>query len=199
MERQTLQAEVREQRGKGPARQLRMQGRIPGILYGPGLDPMALSVTPKHLVRVLSTPWGRNVLVEVAAGDKKELCMVRELQAHPVTGFPLHVDFYRVDLERPVRVTVPFATRGRAIGVQKGGKLKKVYREVPVVAVPERIPSVIEVDVSALDQGQTLTVGELSLPEGVSVTLKPDRTVVVIEGERKKRGEEETEDAAKAG
>jgi len=199
MERKTLQAEVREERGKGPARQLRMQGRLPAVLYGRDLSPQALSVAPKDLVRALSTQWGRNVVIELAAGGDTHACMIRELQTHPVTGVPLHVDFHRVDMDRPVKVRVPFATRGRAVGVQRGGKLKVVFRDVPVSAAPDAIPASIVADVSKLDQGETIDVADLQLPEGVTVTLKPERTLVLVEGERKKPTEEAEEaEAAEA-
>lgn len=196
MERQTLQAEVREGRGKGPARQLRMQGRIPAVVYGPGLDPKALSVSPKDLVRVLSTPYRRNALIEVVVDGETTLCMVRELQAHPVTEQPLHVDLYRVDLERPVKTTVPFETSGRAVGVQRGGKLRVVFRELPVMAKPEDVPAKIVHDVTPLDQGQQATVADLSLPEGLTVLMKPERTLVAVEGERKKPGADDEGAAA---
>lgn len=198
MERQTLQAEVREGRGKGPARQLRMQGRVPAVMYGPGLDPKALSVSPKDLFRVLSTPYRRNALIELDVDGEKTLCMVRELQAHPLTGKPWHVDFYRVDLERPVKTSVPFETSGRAAGVQRGGKLRVVFRELPIQAVPDRIPAKLVHDVTPLEQGQQATIADLVLPEGVSVLMKPERTVVAVEGERKKptADAEEGEEAA---
>src|SRR4051794_4002525 len=101
MEKQTLPAEVRTGRGKGSARQLRFTGKIPAVLYGPGGETKALSVDPTLLVKVLTTPFRRNQLVELDIAGTKELATVRDLDVHPLTQLVRHADFYRVSLERP--------------------------------------------------------------------------------------------------
>lgn len=200
MDTQSLKAEVREQSGKGAARQLRMSGRLPGVFYGKTAEPVALSVSPKDLLQVLSTDWRRNVLLQLEVGGDQQPAMVKDLQVHPVSREPLHVDFYKVDPKTPVKVQVPFKTKGRAKGVIRGGKLKAVFRELPVSAAPENIPAAIVADVANLDIGDGLQVKDLQLPEGVSVELQPERNVVLLGTERKRKGKggAEEEEAAAA-
>ncbi len=198
MEAQTLSAEVRERSGKGPARQLRMRGLIPAIFYGPGTEPAKLAVSPTELQRLLSGEYGRNQVLEVAWAGKKALALVRDLAINPVTRDILHVDLYGVSRERKVNAIVPFATQGRSLGVQKGGFMHKLFRELPVRACPQDIPAAIVVDVSPLDVGMDVKVKDLPLPAGVEVTYSPERRVVAIEAKERKRVEEEETPAAAA-
>jgi len=189
MEFQALQAEVREGRGKGPARQLRMRGLIPAVFYGPGADPTTVAVSPKALRAALGTPMGRNAVIKLTIGTREELALVRDVQIDPVHREPEHADFYRVQLDRPVDVRVPFITTGKPIGLAKGGELHVVYRLLPVRALPEKIPVKIETDVSHLDMHDTVRVKELSLPEGVTVLLSQERTIASVLSEKKKEEE----------
>lgn len=195
METKTLMAEVREGSGKGPARQLRMRGLIPAVFYGPGKEATSLTVSPTELAKLLSGPYGRNQVIELHIGDAKELTLVRDLEVHPVTLDLLHADFYGVSLSRTVRGTVPFQTRGRAIGVQKGGKLRVIYRSLPVRSTPDKMPDVIEVDVGPLDGGDIYRVKNLPLPEGVSVEMPAERPLITLD---LKEREAEKEDAPAA-
>lgn len=185
METQTLQVEVRSASGKGPARQLRMSGKIPAVLYGPGIDAIKLTVSPNELVKALSTEMGKNAIFELPVGDDKHLAIVKDVQVHPVSRDPLHVDFYKVTADREITVQVPLRTRGRATGVQKGGKLEAIYRQLPVRCTPDRIPAAIEVDVTSLDIGQVMKVKEVPVPEGVRVLLPADRRVLTVAESRK--------------
>lgn len=199
MEAVTLQAEVRETRGKGPARQLRMSGLIPAIFYGPGFEPVPLTVDPAPLRKLLGGEYGRNQLFELKYGDAEGLAVVKDLEVHPVSRELLHVDFYAAAEDRPIRTEVPFTTRGRALGVQKGGVIRKLFRELPIRAFPQDVPAKIELDVGPLDFGATVNAGDLPLPEGVEVTLPPRRSVLVIEAKEKQVEKEEETPAAEAG
>lgn len=198
MEIQTLKAEVRESSGKGPARQLRARGLIPAVFYGPGKSPTNLSVGPDALAKILSGPYGRNQLVELDIAGTKELALVRDLAVEPVTRELLHADFYSVSTEREVHTKVPFTTRGRAIGVQKGGKLRVIYRELPVIGTPDKIPSSIEIDVSGLDTAEAVRVKDVPMPEGVRVDFPGERIVASIESKEKEAAAGEDEEAAAA-
>ena len=138
----TLQAEVREERGKGPARKLRAQGKLPAVFYGPGIDPTALTVDPKELEKALRGEFGRNTLFTLAYGGKEELAMVRELVVDPVSRTPLHVDFYRVSTEREVVVDVPFSTHGwlgsRRRRLSPSGCLRWSRRGPPSPSCPQQ-------------------------------------------------------------
>jgi len=199
METQTLKAEVRSESGKGPARQLRMKGLIPAVFYGPGKTPTNLQVSPDALTKLLSGPYGRNQLIELQWGAAGELALVRDLEVHPISRALLHADFYSVAPDRPVRSRVPFSTKGRALGVQKGGVLRVIFRDLPVVAVPDKIPANIEVDVSGLDTAQAFKVKEIAMPAGVRVDLSPERVVAAIVAKEKEKPEEETGAAAAPG
>lgn len=198
MEPKTLQAEVRQKGGKGPARQLRLRGLIPAIFYGPGKDPVKLQLSPKDLERVLTGAYGRNQLLELTFGDDKELTVVKDLEIDPVTRRILHADFYSVAKDRAVQTKVPFETKGRAIGVQKGAAMRKLFRELPIRAFPQDVPAAITLDVGPLDMGAVVRVEELPLPEGVEVTFAPNRRVLLIEAKERKKAAAEEEEAAAA-
>src|SRR5512139_4177380 len=104
MEKTTMQAEVRAGRGKGSARRLRGEGKLPAVVYGPGLEPTPLTVSPKPLLKALRSEYGRNVVYTLEWNGKKELAMVKDLATDPVTGDLLHVDFYRVTEDSQVLV-----------------------------------------------------------------------------------------------
>lgn len=196
MDKTTLQAEVRESRGKGPARRLRMQGKLPAVFYGPGIDPTPLTVDPKDVRKSLGGEYGRNTLFELAFGDKAELAMVREVIVEPVGRELVHVDFYRVSLDREVAAEIPFSTTGRAVGVVKGGKLNVVRRSLPVRCTPNKIPSKIVVDVSGLDMFETFRVKDLKLADGITVALDPEQTLATVGEDR--RAQQDAADAAAA-
>jgi large subunit ribosomal protein L25 len=195
MEAQTLSAEVRHKGGKGPARQLRMRGLIPAIFYGPKTEPVKLAVSPADLMKLLSGPFGRNQIIEVGWGGQKQLAVVKDLAIDPLTRVPLHVDLYGVARDRKLETIVPFETQGRALGVQKGGFLHKLFRELPVRAFPQDVPSTIVLDVAPFDIGSIVKVGDLPLPSGVEVIYPPERRVVLVEAKERKRAEAEEEAA----
>ncbi|MEM9067962.1 MAG: 50S ribosomal protein L25 [Myxococcota bacterium] len=199
METTTLKAEVRTQCGKGPARRLRASGKIPAVFYGPGQSPTPLTVDPAELAKHLHGTYGRNTLFELAYGDNKELAMVKDLTVTPVSRDLLHVDFYKVSLDREVRADVPLRTTGRAIGVVKGGVLNVTRRTIPVVCTPDRIPAEIVIDVTDVDMHGTVDVKDLPLPEGVRATLRPELTLaIVLEDKRAAKAAEEAEKAEAA-
>lgn len=187
----TLVAQARTQTGKGSARQLRAQGLIPAVYYGPGHAPTGLSISPKELIAALSTEFGRNALLILSIGGKDERAMVQDLQIHPVTRRPLHVDFYRVDEQAEIERSVPFVTEGRAKGVVAGGELAVIYRDLPLRAKAGHFPAKVQVDVTNLEIGDHIKVKELTLPAGVTVVLPSERNVVSCVTMRKRKEEEE--------
>jgi len=165
-----LVAEVRDATGKGVARKLRAAGRIPAVVYGRGTESRAISVDPKALVQLLQKGGaGMNTLIELSVDGTAKTVLVKELQRDPVRGRPLHTDFYLVDLDQKVEVSVPIHLIGRPEGVELGGILDHPLREIELECLPRAIPESIDVDVSALDVGDSIHVRDLELPEGVSV------------------------------
>ncbi|MCA9536316.1 MAG: 50S ribosomal protein L25 [Myxococcales bacterium] len=185
METMTLQAEVRTESGKGPARRLRASGKIPAVVYGPGIDPTPLTVNPTEILKGLRSKRGRNVAYDLTFGGKQALVMVRDLEVDPVSRELLHVDFLSVAPEVPVKVSVPLSTTGRAKGVVKGGLLNVTLRTVPLLSPPKLVPEEIVLDVTGLDVGESIVVKDLQLAEGVVCALPADRTLVSIQENRR--------------
>ena len=194
METTTLQAEVRDSRGKGPARRLRAQGKVPGVFYGPGLEPTPLTLSPKELIKALRGERGRNVVFKLSVGGKDELAMVKDVTTDPVSQELLHVDLYRVFEDKELDIDVPFHATGRAQGVVMGGVLNITRRTLPLRTTPANIPVSIDVDVTHLNLKDTISVEEIELPAGVECALSPKLTLVIVLEPRKVV--EEVEEAA---
>lgn len=190
MEKQTLPAEVRTARGKGPARQLRLKGKIPAVLYGPGGDTVALSVDPAALTKAITTPFRRNQLLELAFDGKTQFATVKELDIHPLTRAVRHADFYRVSLEKPALYDIPLRTTGRAKGVIKGGELRALFRTLPIRVSPDKVPAEIVLDVENLDINESIRIKDIKLEAG-ELQLPAERAVVHVTSEAKKVAEEE--------
>lgn len=185
MEFEKLTAEVRAGRKKGLARELRRNGLIPAVCYGPDQEPIALSTDPKALADAISGPLGYNTVMELSvegdgAPSEPVLVMLQDRQYHPVSRKTLHVDFLQVSTEREVHVRVPFELFGKSVGVQAGGRLARVFRELPVHCLPTAVPEKLEIDVSALDLGDLRKVSDLELPEGVTIELEQSQTLVSV-------------------
>ena len=198
METTTLQAEVRAGRGKGPARRLRAEGKVPGVFYGPGVEPTPLTLSPKELTKALRGERGRNVVFKLSVDGKEQLAMVKDLTTDPVTQELLHIDLYRILEDKVLEVNVPFRTYGRSVGVVQGGVLNVTRRVLPVRTTPAKIPVSIDVDVTQLGLKDTISVEEIELPEGVECSLNPKLTLVIILEPRKATAAEVEEDAAAA-
>ncbi len=187
----SLTTESRTQTGKGAARQLRARGLVPAVYYGPGKEATGLSVQPKELISALSTELGRNALVTLKIDGKDQHAMVQDVQVHPVTRRPLHVDFYKVDLEQPIVREVAFVAEGKAKGVVAGGELVVVNRTIPLRAKPGTFPARVVVDVTNLDIAQHIKVKDVTLPAGVEHALSAERNLVSCVTQRKRAEEDE--------
>jgi large subunit ribosomal protein L25 len=176
-----LVAEPRQDTGKGVARKLRAAGKIPGVVYGPGKEPTPVALDPRSLERVLhGSGSGMNTLIDLDVAGLRRTVLVKELQRDPVRGAWLHADLYEVDLEKPIKVDVPLHFVGKAKGIEFGGILDHAVRELEILCLPRAIPDSIEVNVEALEIGQSLHVRDLQLPEGVTLLSDPDLTVASV-------------------
>ncbi|MDB4976636.1 MAG: ribosomal protein L25p [Myxococcaceae bacterium] len=190
MEKQTLTAEVRTERGKGPARQLRFKGKIPAVLYGPGGETEAIAVDPIALTKSLTGAHFKNQLLELDIAGKTQFATIKDLDIHPVTRSIRHADFYRVSLDAPATYEVPVRSIGRAKGVVKGGELRVLFRTIPVRVTPDKVPSEIVLNVENLDMMESIRVKDIVLESG-EIVLAADRAVATVSSERKKIVEEE--------
>jgi large subunit ribosomal protein L25 len=159
-----LEAVERTQRGKNEARRLRAAGQIPAVVYGVKEGGRAIAVDPKTLAKILRTELGANTLISLKlAGASDTRVLVKEYQIDPVTHQLLHADFYRVAMDKVIRVTVTVVPRGEPKGVkQQGGVLDIVHRQLELECLPADIPEHIEVDVSEMMVGQSVRVRDLA-------------------------------------
>lgn len=185
MEAMKIPADSRSETGKGYARGLRREGRIPAVVYGKGKPPMSLSVAPTALLGVLASAHGRNTVLELEVGQEKVLVLLTDYQYHPVSRSLLHADFIRINLDEPVAVEVPFELVGKARGLTMGGELHKVFRKLPISCLPANIPVKIEYDVTEMELDDHIPASKLPLPEGVAVRLPPNQTVCALVTEKK--------------
>jgi len=169
--------------GNGPARVLRQAGRIPAILYGRNTEPVLLSVNSKELEHVLGKgSFGQFILNLVIQNGKKvtKAAMIKELQTHPVSGQLIHIDFYEIDMKRQIKVMVPVVTTGKSIGVEEGGMLNIVRRELEVFCLPGDIPESFEIDISEMTIGDSVHIEDIPLGDNVEVAADVNYTVVTV-------------------
>ena len=203
---------MRKSTGNGPARVLRRAGQIPAVLYGRRTEPVLLSVNTKDFELILKKgSFGQFILNLVIQNGKKvtKAAMIKELQTHPVSGSLIHIDFYEVDMKRQIKVMVPIITTGKSVGVEEGGMLNIVRRELEVFCLPGDIPESIEIDISELTIGDSIHLEDVPLGENVEISSDVNYTVVTVlspkveeeeveeeEGEELEEGEEGAEGEA---
>lgn len=180
----SVSAARRTSQGKQAAGRLRRGGRVPAVLYGGKKDAVALAMDPKELAAILRSETGHNTVFEVVMdgeSGERTAAMIVDWQRDPVRGSLLHVDLKRIALDQRIRVKAPIRSRGEATGVKvQGGVLELVTREVELECLPGQIPDHIVVDVSGLDIGQNLRVGDLQLPPGIKLVTAADRVVAHV-------------------
>lgn len=195
-----LFAEDRPDQGKGASRRLRRDGKVPAILYGAHRDPRALSLDHNALLHHLENDAFFSSILTVTTGDKSQPCILKDVQRHPYKNQVLHVDLQRVLEDEEIRVSVPFHFLGEntAPGVKAGGVVSRVMNELEITCLPKHLPEYIEVDVSDLELEGARSLGEVKLPEGVSIyggEEMLEQPVLIIHRPRREE-EEETEGEA---
>jgi large subunit ribosomal protein L25 len=174
-------------------RRLRREGRVPGVLYGLGEEPLCFSVDARELRHALHAAGA--VLELSGDGESATAAVLKDSQRHPVRGEVLHIDLLRVDLNKPIQSPVPVHLVGGedAPGVKEGGVLEHVTREVTVEALPSDIPEALDFDVSAMNINDTLTLETLTAPAGVTIMDDPETTVATLTPPRVEEEPEEVE------
>ncbi len=182
-EQLTLSAETRERAGKGASRSLRREGRVPAVVYGNNEDPLAVHLEEKALVKMLSTGHFMNSIVMVEAAGATVRTLPKDVQFHPVTDRPLHVDFLRISEHAKVNVAVPirFIDEDDSPGLKRGGVLNAVRHDLELVCDAAEIPEAIEISLAGMDIGDSLHISAVTLPQGtVSAITDRDFTVATI-------------------
>ncbi len=184
MELVPLTVEAREETGKGPARRLRAEGVVPGVVYGLHRDTLHIAVDRTELDDVYGG-HDANVLIDLdVPGEDREssvAAMVKEVQRDPVTRDPLSVDFQWISLEEEIEVEVPLATTGHAPGVDEdGGVVQQQFHTIPVTCLPTEIPESIEADITGMEIADALFVSDLPDIEGVTYGPEPDEVILTV-------------------
>jgi large subunit ribosomal protein L25 len=182
-EQLTLSAETRERAGKGASRAMRREGRVPAVIYGQKQDPISIHVEEKMLVKMLSTGHFMNSVVMIDVGGTASRTLPKDVQFHPVTDRPVHVDFFRIGEHSEVHVEVPirFVNEENSRGLKRGGVLNAVRHELELICDAAEIPDEIAIDLAGLDIGDSLHISQVKLPQGTrSAITDRDFTIATI-------------------
>ena len=201
-EQLTLPAEARDRAGKGASRALRRDGRVPAVIYGDKKEPLSVHVEEKRLVKMLSTGHFMNTVVMVDAGSgEPHRTLPKDVQFHPVTSRPIHVDFLRIGEHSQVTVAIPvrFDNEEESPGIKRGGVLNIVQHELELICPASNIPDEIHISLAGLDIGDSIHISQVTLPEGTKAAIDDrDFTVATIVAPSAVKADEAEEAAAAA-
>jgi large subunit ribosomal protein L25 len=183
-DQQTLSAEPRDRAGKGASRYLRREGRVPAVIYGDKKEPISISVNERELAKMLGTGHFMNTVVMINGADKAVIrTLPKDVQFHPVSDRPLHVDFFRIGEHSTVHVNVPlvFENEEASPGIKRGGVLSIVRHEVELVVDAAEIPDQISVDLTGFEVGESIHISAVTLPKGAHWAIEDrDFTIATI-------------------
>lgn len=178
----TLAAEARDRAGKGASRAMRREGRVPAVIYGNKEAALPVHVEEKRLMKLLNTGHFMNSVIELEIDGKTHRTLARDVQFHPVTDRPIHVDFFRVSADSLVTVNVPvrFENEDKSPGLKRGGVLNVVRHDIELKCPANAIPDDVVVDVSGFDVGDSIHISAVTLPANVSTVIDRDFTIATI-------------------
>ena len=177
MERYEISVEERKKTGKGVSRRLRREGLIPGVIYGREIDSKPLTVDPEDIKNKVNT----NAIIDLKIGeDEEKTTMIKDFQKDVIKNKIIHVDFQQIFMDEKITVTVPVNIIGDSIGVQEGGVLQQLMREIEIEALPADIPEKLDLDISELDVGDSLQVKDIEVPEDIELMTSLDDVIVTV-------------------
>ncbi len=181
----TLTAETGRPTGSRVSKRLLASGRVPGVVYGLGTDPTPVSVDWRELRAVLTTDAGLNALIDLSIDGETKLSIVKDMQRDPIKHNVKHVDFLLIRRDQAITVEIPIVVEGEAVAVEReNGLVDHSLVSLTVSAKPADIPNEIVVDVSGMEIGDVIRVGDLPLPSGVTTDVDPEEPVVTAHGTR---------------
>ena len=177
-----IRVDARDKKRKRDAKRLLRNGKIPGILYGPKTQAIALALDKREFSSRVADLEGSHLvrLKSESSALADKVALVKAMQHHPISGDVIHTDLYEVDLSAKITVNVPLHFIGKAEGVVRGGILQPIVREIEVECLPLDIPAFFDVDVSALDIGDSVHIEELTMPEGVTAVYESNVALVAV-------------------
>lgn len=187
METEQLKAFTREETGKCPARRLRSQGLIPAILYGPRTEPIKLTVNAGELKKILVAKGDKKFFrlsIDEGGKTKDTLSIVKTFERHPLNGQLIHADLYEISMDQKITVEVPVHLNGVAQGVESGGELQQFKRTLKISCLPDHLPEQLEIDITALNLGESIKVKDIHLAEGITIQDGEDVAVVFVAATR---------------
>ncbi len=177
-----LNVDIREKSGKGVARKLRAAGKLPAVVYGKGFETITITVDPKELENAVSGETGLNTLITLkgTAGLDGKVVILKEANVHPIRRNMISADFYAINLKEKSTFMVPINVIGTAAGQTEGGSLQLVRNELEVLCLPTEVPQNIDIEVTALEIGDTIHIEEVVAPEGVELVHDVNFTVITL-------------------
>jgi large subunit ribosomal protein L25 len=187
METKALNIELRTKTGKGISRQLRSAGRLPGVVYGKGVEPTAISLDQRELQKTISGDGAMNSLITLNGGEGLNglVVIVADLTVDPLRGTPKHVDLHKVNMDEKVRVEVNIKLKGTSKGVKDGGLLEFVKHTVELECLPALIPAHLDLDITDLTIGHSIHAADIQLPANVRLLDDPKTSIVSVLGKAK--------------
>ena len=182
MEATELRACVRKESGKGPARRFRKEGLIPAVFYGRGEEAIHLSVNAADLLKIIKAKKENIFIKLLIEGEERleKLSLIKELQIEPVSRRFYHADFYEIRMDQKLTIDVPLRFVGAPVGIQNGGELQHLKRDMKVSCLPSVLPDFIDVDVSGLDIGNSIKIQDIKVPKGLAVLDPGDVSVAIV-------------------
>ncbi len=185
MEEIFLDAQLRQETGRGKVNDLRQAGFIPAVIYGEGAKSQAIKISGHQLIQLLHQHRLENAIINLKIDDEKKQkprsCIIKEIQYHPVRGNIVHVDFNEISLTKVIKVNVPVVAKGEPAGVkQDGGSLEHILWEIEVECLPTEIPKEFEVDVSALKIGDSMHIKDLQVAPNIKVLNDPQSVILSV-------------------
>lgn len=199
----SISAKIRKEIGKG-VEEVRRQGNVPAVLYGPGVENLSLEVNLKEFEKTYEEA-GESSLIELSVGSKKFLVLIHDFKKNPLNQKPLHIDFYQPKLDKEITAEIPLVFEGESFAIKDlGGTLVKNIHELEVKAFPQNLPHEIKVNIDKLKTfGDTVTIGDLDIPENVKILKESDEIIALaaepqkVEEELEKPIEEKVEEVEK--
>lgn len=183
MELLTLNANIRKESGSASSRSLRQKGIVPAVLYGPSTEPVLISIDKNELESTFKKGKTGQLLFNLVVKNGEtysKSVMIKELQSDPLSKDFLHIDFYEIAMDRKIKVNIPVETTGKCKGVENGGILQVIRRDLEVLCLPQSMPETIKIDITDLDVGDSVHVEEISIENDVEIPSDVNFTVVTV-------------------
>jgi large subunit ribosomal protein L25 len=191
-----ITANTRTSAGNGPSRVLRREGNIPAVLYGPESQSIHLSIASVDLEHALKKASSNQIIFNMAIQNghiENRTAMIKEIQIHPISRNFLHVDFYEISKDRKITVNVPVVVKGKAKGIEDGGMLQIIEREIEVLCLPFEVPESISIDITELGIGDSIHVKDIKAAENIELAGdKNDTILTILSTKSEERGPEES-------